>query len=323
MSRQSDARPQRISTAQNKTLHLTGIGLAVQAFYINLTLDSVLGGDYIEVRPAGPPLINPPGVWGVNGVNSGSVGYNPVNPVSAGYSTNAGNIALNGLRAAHSYGDAGHSQHGYRDANGYWHDNSGMKNGYDVGHAYGGNKDYGVSSIAGGAYGDVNGRNKGHQVAGFSTSYSKNESGNKATYYDDGLGHGGSVQYGAKDQRFRDGAGNTFGGGFHDTSLKTNAGGNRKQYGGAGGYANTGLAQGGYGQNQLYGAGSAGVGYSLSHLNQGPSVTTVPLLPFSSNIMPTVVAPRIAPKNKVSGLYLVPIPNKLYSDGAGSSMAPK
>lgn len=55
--------------------------------------------------------------------------------------------------------------------------------------------------MEGGAYGGINGRNKGHQVAGFSTSYQKNESGNKATYYDDGLGHGGVIQYGAKDQR--------------------------------------------------------------------------------------------------------------------------
>lgn len=56
--------------------------------------------------------------------------------------------------------------------------------------------------MEGGAYGGINGRNKGHQVAGFSTSYQKNESGNKATYYDDGLGHGGVIQYGAKDQRY-------------------------------------------------------------------------------------------------------------------------
>lgn len=55
--------------------------------------------------------------------------------------------------------------------------------------------------MQGNAYGDVNGRNKGHQVAGFSTNYQKNESGNKATYYDDGLGHGGVVQYGLRDQR--------------------------------------------------------------------------------------------------------------------------
>jgi hypothetical protein len=61
--------------------------------------------------------------------------------------------------------------------------------------------DRGVTSVEGGAYGGINGRNKGHQVAGFSTSYQKNESGNKATYYDDGLGHGGVIQYGAKDQR--------------------------------------------------------------------------------------------------------------------------
>jgi len=56
--------------------------------------------------------------------------------------------------------------------------------------------------VEGGAYGGINGRNKGHQVAGFSTSYQKNESGNKATYYDHGLGHGGVIQYGAKDQRY-------------------------------------------------------------------------------------------------------------------------
>lgn len=64
-----------------------------------------------------------------------------------------------------------------------------------------GGRDYGVTGVQGNAYGDVNGRNKGHQVAGFSTNYQKNESGNKATYYDDGLGHGGVVQYGLRDQR--------------------------------------------------------------------------------------------------------------------------
>lgn len=64
-----------------------------------------------------------------------------------------------------------------------------------------GGRDYGVTSVQGNAYGDVNGRNKGHQVAGFATSYQKNESGNKSTYYDDGLGHGGAVQYGLRDQR--------------------------------------------------------------------------------------------------------------------------
>lgn len=66
-----------------------------------------------------------------------------------------------------------------------------------------GGRDYGVTGVQGNAFGDVNGRNKGHQVAGFSTSYNKNENGNKATYYDDGLGHGGVTQYGLRDQRYR------------------------------------------------------------------------------------------------------------------------
>lgn len=56
------------SNTVNKTIHLTGIGLAVQAFYINLTLDSILGHEYLQMAPVGPVSINPGSIWKINGV---------------------------------------------------------------------------------------------------------------------------------------------------------------------------------------------------------------------------------------------------------------
>ena len=56
------------SNTLNKTIHLTGIGLAVQAFYINLTLDSILGHEYLHLAPVGPVSINPTSIWKINGV---------------------------------------------------------------------------------------------------------------------------------------------------------------------------------------------------------------------------------------------------------------
>lgn len=104
--------------------------------------------------------------------------------------------------------------------------------------------------------------------------------------------------------------------------MKTNAGGNRKQYGGAGGYQNNGLAQGGYGQNQIFGAGSAGIGYVPS--NVGPSVSPTPLLPFPTNLAPTILTPTTAASNRASGVYVIPAPNKYYHDVAPrSTSAPR
>jgi hypothetical protein len=115
----------KVSTASNKSLHLTGIGLAVQAFYINLTLDTVMGGDFVQLKPAGPPIINPAGVWSVD-------------QVPQGYATAGSNLALNGLQALQAFGGNKIDANGYRDQNGFYRDNNGALNGYDVGNTYGG-----------------------------------------------------------------------------------------------------------------------------------------------------------------------------------------
>jgi len=115
----------KVSTASNKSLHLTGIGLAVQAFYINLTLDTVMGGDFVQLKPAGPPIINPAGVW-------------TVDQVPQEYATAGSNLALNGLQALQAFGGNKIDANGYRDQNGFYRDNNGALNGYDVGNTYGG-----------------------------------------------------------------------------------------------------------------------------------------------------------------------------------------
>ena len=117
----------KIANTLNKTLHLTGIGLAVQAFYINLTLDSALGGEYVDLRPAGPPLINPASIWDLNGV-----------PVRLGYDQRGYNRDVRRLGTGGAVGGNNYDANAYRDANGYYHDNSGLRNGYDVGKTYGG-----------------------------------------------------------------------------------------------------------------------------------------------------------------------------------------
>lgn len=143
----------KTSTASNKTLHLTGIGLAVQAFYINLTLDAVMGTDVVRLKPAGPPVIRPAGVWSVDQTpqgyaTSGSHLAPPVYAVAGGgggnlapqpYAAQAGsNLALNGLQALQAFGGNKIDANGYRDQNGYYRDNNGALNGYDVGNTYGG-----------------------------------------------------------------------------------------------------------------------------------------------------------------------------------------
>ncbi|KAI5699377.1 glycine-rich cell wall structural protein 1.8-like [Diaphorina citri] len=285
-------RPSKVSTSQNKSLHLTGIGLAVQAFYINLTLDTVMGGEYAELQPVGPPLINTPGVWGVNGAYTGA------------YNTGVNGLSNNGIQALNTYGDRGYGAGGYTDANGFYHGNLGTKNGYDVGHAYGGGKDIGLTNVQGGSYGDVRGRNRGHQVAGFSTSYNKHESGNKATYYDDGLGHGGSIQYGSKDHRSRDGVGNAFGGAYHDAHLKTNAHGNKQNFGGGQGFGTKTGYVNNVGDTKLYGGG-VGQGYTGTFNNGfNPALPVLPPAPVPYIPPPPVITPPVLPQSPViSGVF--------------------
>lgn len=117
----------KVANTLNKTLHLTGIGLAVQAFYINLTLDSALGGEYLELRPVGPPIINPANVWGINNA-----------PMLAGYDRRGLGKDVQRSGSYQSLGGNSYDTNGYRDQNGFYHDNSGLKNGYDVGKTYGG-----------------------------------------------------------------------------------------------------------------------------------------------------------------------------------------
>lgn len=131
----------KTSTASNKTLHLTGIGLAVQAFYINLTLDTVMGGEFVQLKPAGPPVIKPAGVWSVDQTPDGyTASGSHVAP--QGYVAAGSNLALNGLQALQAFGGNKIDANGYRDQNGYYRDNNGALNGYDVGNTYGGQYTY-------------------------------------------------------------------------------------------------------------------------------------------------------------------------------------
>ncbi|KAK7602071.1 hypothetical protein V9T40_009512 [Parthenolecanium corni] len=298
--------PAKVANSLNKTLHLTGIGLAVQAFYINLTLDSAMGGDFLQLAPAGPPIINPASVWDINGL-----------PLAYGYNRGGLNSGAQRVGTLGTIGGQNYDANAYRDQNGYYLGNAGLKNGYDVGKTYGGGRDYGVTGVQGNAYGDVNGRNKGHQVAGFSTNYQKNESGNKATYYDDGLGHGGVAQYGLRDQRYRDGAGNSYGGGVHDSSLKTNNQGNQGQYGGAGGYRGTDNRGGTASNLDLYRGGlvqGAGASGGIVGPVASQPILIQQTLPVVQRALP--IAPA-APIPLRGSPYAVPSPNRLYVDRPG------
>ena len=117
----------KLTNSLNKTLHLTGIGLAVQAFYINLTLDTVLGGEYLQLAPVGPPVINPASVWDVNGV-----------PIQYGYNRGGAGSGLQRVGTAGGIGGQNYDANAFRDQNGYYLGGSGLRNGYDVGKTYGG-----------------------------------------------------------------------------------------------------------------------------------------------------------------------------------------
>jgi hypothetical protein len=62
--------------------------------------------------------------------------------------------------------------------------------------------DYGRGGVVGGGYKDFGGRSKGHTASGFSTSYRKDESGDKSSYYDDGLGQVNKLAYAGQDNRY-------------------------------------------------------------------------------------------------------------------------
>lgn len=78
--------------------------------------------------------------------------------------------------------------------------------------------------------------------------------------------------------RFRDGEGKAYGGGFHDSSVKTNAGGQQGQYGNGDGYHTGGGQIGEAVNNQLYGGSNvvAGAPYLVSTVDPLTSVIHLP-----------------------------------------------
>lgn len=131
--------------------------------------------------------------------------------------------------------------------------------------------------------------------------------------------------------RYRDGAGNAYGGGVHDSSLKQNALGNQGQYGGAGGYRNTDNRGGVVGGVDAYGAGvrqgavaSGGVvGPIVSrpiYVQQPVQIAQpvhlaqpLPIAPQPIALQPFPI-PAGSVGRAVSTPYVIPTPNKLYVD---------
>lgn len=118
--------------------------------------------------------------------------------------------------------------------------------------------------------------------------------------------------------RLRDGAGNAYGGGVHDSSLKLNAGGNQGQYGNAGGFRNTDNRGG-----SLYGVdayrGGSGQGQVVSSGVLGPVVSSAPIYvqqPLHVAQQPIALPPVPIPAASRSGSspYMIPVPNKLFYD---------
>ncbi|CAA9993609.1 unnamed protein product, partial [Nesidiocoris tenuis] len=174
-----------------------------------------------------------------------------------------GRYSQAGSQGFQGYGDGYKGAGGYRTGNGYYDDLLSTRNAYDIGTAHGGGQDYSRGSVAGGGYRDLSGRNKGHQAAGFSTSYRKDESGDKSTYYDDGLGHNARINYAAQDARHRDQGGAAKRGGYHDTNLNRNAVANQGRYGDAYTYKGSQGGGGGYSGGGGYGYDKGGYGYGF------------------------------------------------------------
>ncbi|KAK9508969.1 hypothetical protein O3M35_006396 [Rhynocoris fuscipes] len=275
-------------TTINRTAsNLTNIGLVLSAVYLNLSINTANGSEYYHygqaLMPGGIP-IPAAGVWpGSLGRYNGNYGYNRY------------------------YTDGGNDLNGYKNRGGFYDDLLSSRNTYDVGKTYGGGYDYGRGGVIGGGYRDLDGRNTGHQAAGFSTSYRKDESGDKRTYYDDGLGQHGKIKYGAHDSRFRDVGGLAKKGGYHDSNLNRNALGNTGKYGDSygfrgynthgTGYTGQGGGYDGYGRYGNYGGyGTLGGyrGFRSARLLQQPT--------FSPPVL------------KKTAVYVIPMPEKLYFD---------
>ncbi|RZF48657.1 hypothetical protein LSTR_LSTR010747 [Laodelphax striatellus] len=263
------------SSSSNRTFHLSSIGLAIQAFYINLTIDQVNGSEQFHIKPIGPPMYSP--------------SYH-------GSYVDAGDIGKFAFDTLSHFVDKGGNTGGFNQQTGYHDGLNKMNNGYDVGRTYGGAYNYGRGGKIGGQFGQQTGRNKGHVASGFATSYRKDERGDNSAYYDDGMGSGGQVIYAAHDSRFKDGGDDGYRGGYHDSSLFKKAKGNQGQYGHGVNYYGKGHhgGLGGYGQ---------GYGYGSNYYNKGGK--------FLGAVKPAF---GYGPLIKSSGTYVVPMPSKLYYD---------
>ncbi|XP_073996680.1 uncharacterized protein isoform X2 [Rhodnius prolixus] len=251
----------------SKSTNFANLALVLSALYLNLSINSANGSEFFQTGEAVMPAISAGGIW----------------PESLGrFATNYG--------YGRYYKDRGADLDGYSNRRGFYDDLLSSKNVYDVGKTFGEGYDYGKGSVIGGGYRELDGRNRGHQAAGFSTSYRKDESGDKKTYYDDGLGHHGKITYGAQDTRFRDLGGSSRKGGYYDSNLNRNALGNTGKYGdsyGFRGYASQGAGytgQGGYGGYRGFRAARI--------IDHSP----------------------VVPLKKGSALYVIPTPKKLYFD---------
>lgn len=135
--------------------------------------------------------------------------------------------------------------------------------------------------------------------------------------------------------RYRDGAGNAYGGGVHDSSLNAGSQGNQGQFGAAGGYRGTDNRGGTGGNVDVYrgglaqGAGASGgvigpIGAPIGPI--GPPIGPVapPIGPVASPLfyvqqgVPVVQRPLpIAPGPQIplrNTPYVIPSPNRLYVD---------
>lgn len=86
-----------------------------------------MGGDFLQLAPAGPPVINPASVWDINGL-----------PLAYGYNRGGLNSGTQRVGTLGTIGGQNYDANAYRDQNGYYLGNAGLKNGYDVGKTYGG-----------------------------------------------------------------------------------------------------------------------------------------------------------------------------------------
>uniref|UniRef100_A0A0A9VX95 Uncharacterized protein n=1 Tax=Lygus hesperus TaxID=30085 RepID=A0A0A9VX95_LYGHE len=230
-------------TSSNRTSSSL-LNLALAAFYLNFTVKNADGSQFYQVGPVMP------------------VALPPFDPAPVPWPEALGRYSQAGSQGFQGYGDNYKGTGGYRDGNGYYDDLMSTRNAYDIGKAYGGGQDYSKGAVAGGGYRDLSGRNKGHQAAGFSNSYRKDESGDKSTYYDDGLGHNARINYAAQDARFRDQGGNARRGGYHDNNLNRNAIGNNGRYGDTYNYKGYNGASRGYSGGNGYGLDKGYAGYS-------------------------------------------------------------